>query len=639
MARAKVSRTVSYDVGTQSNVTLKILLRKEDNGTKTYILDLKEFIPYIPDVKRTLDVISRDINDINDLLELHIKKNTIEIVGLSKSSDATAILNVIVKDLVEPLKKINAASTPPSSTIGVSTMSGSSGSSFTSAPIMGNSPISNMMRMGTNSPFKDIKKGMDDLQQYYILDRTAIQVYWNKNQRDIFTFFVSAKHMGDLANAENFNKWLNKKVFADSVKFENYPAIMGNVESFRYDFAFEIKEVGGKYVTSAPSLAIQETTFKQIDDKLIEDFGFPDFSSITGGQSATPAIPDAASSNKNDISASSNDSIYEAELESTKKEVEQLIVMRSLVSPIDFEEKLIFNQSIAAAQKKINDLNFKITEAKLQDDNIFDDLFEQAFTPIKNTYSEIYASSGSFENPQSSNFFTPNGMPSKLSDKVNMMIRTPQFNEWFGNWQSAYNYKDMPDEISCSTVITKDFEPLLVWHGTGTEFSYFRFDNFPAAYFAVTKAYSEWFADLHGGGEGYTIPFFLNIRNPLDLSMFKTTKIKSKEFFEYIYLMTGMDMQELEVNPLFMDSSSPAVETWVYLRNNASMLKKIADSHVFDGIHFYETNPSVPEGQAAHVTEAFIIFNPNQCKIADPDRGKYLFGSLKSFLLKHGGKL
>jgi hypothetical protein len=326
-------------------------------------------------------------------------------------------------------------------------------------------------------------------------------------------------------------------------------------------------------------------------------------------------------------------------MEAVKKEIGQLITMRSFVSPIDFEMKLVFNQKIDAAQKKLNDLNFKVIESKIDKDDIFDDLFEQSFTPINNNYDAIYATGGTGENPQSTNFFTPNGMPSKLSDELNIMIRTPQFNEWFGNWQLAYAYKDNPDEISCSTVMTKNYEPLLVWHGTGTQFSYFRFDSFPAAYFAVTKAYSEWFADLHGGGSGYTIPFFLNVRNPLDLTRFKTTKIKPKEFFDYMYLVTGMDMKELEVNPLFMDSSAPPVETWVYLRNNASMLKKLADSHVFDGIHFYETNPSVPEGQAAHVTEAYIIFNPNQCKIADPNRGKYMFGSFKSFLLKKGGKI
>lgn len=630
MARARVSRNVSYDIGTQSNVTLKILLRKEANGSETYILDLKEFIPHIPDVKRTLDVISRYINEINDLLELHIKKNTIEIVGLTKSSDATAILNVIVKNLVEPLKKINTASTPPSSTSGVAATAATSGSTSTSARsnAQSSTPTNDML-------FSKLGSGMDGLQQYYVLPRTVIVIYENKLVRDCFTFFVSVERMGDDATALSFNNWLKKHAkLVTHIREQNYINFSGKaIRAFRYDFFFS-EASDSTIPTNPPSFDNQEILFKKIDDKLVEDFDFPDFSI------KDPNIIQTNSNEGADVSSTSSfGSVYEAELESTKKEVEQLITMRSLVSPIDFEEKLIFNQSIAAAQKKINDLNFKITEAKLQDDNIFDDLFEQAFTPIKNTYSEIYASSGSSENPQSTNFFTPNGMPSKLSDEVNAMIRTPQFNEWFGNWQSAYNYKDMPDEISCSTVVTKDFEPLLVWHGTGTEFSYFRFDNFPAAYFAVTRAYSEWFADLHGGGEGYTIPFFLNIRNPLDLSMFKTTKMKSKEFFDYIYLMTGMDMQELEVNPLFMDSSSPAVETWVYLRNNPSMLKKIADSHVFDGIHFYETNPSVPEGQAAHVTEAFIVFNPNQCKIADPNRGKYLFGSLKSFLLKNGGKL
>lgn len=100
-----------------------------------------------------------------------------------------------------------------------------------------------------------------------------------------------------------------------------------------------------------------------------------------------------------------------------------------------------------------------------------------------------------------------------------------------------------------------------------------------------------------------------------------------------------MTMEELEVNPLFMDARMPPVETWVILRNNAKMLKKIADLKVFDGIHFYETNPSVPQGERAHSTEAYITFSPEQCKVADPERGLLLFASLKSFLLKKGGKI
>jgi hypothetical protein len=336
------------------------------------------------------------------------------------------------------------------------------------------------------------------------------------------------------------------------------------------------------------------------------------------------------------------DTKLEEELENAKKELSQLLVLKSFTSPIEFERKLQINQMMADVQKKINELNFKILEKRISGENIFDDLFEQSFTPINNTYSDVFAPAtvGGGETPASTDFFSPDGTPSKLSDALNELIRTPQFMEWFGNWQLAYAYRNTDAvDISCSKVVTADFEPMLVWHGTGSQFSYFRFDNFPAAYFAVKYDYSKWFADLHGGGNGYTIPFFLNIRNPLDLSQYETRKIAPKEFFDYLYLKTGMNMEELEVNPLFMDARMPPVETWVMLRNNAKMLKKIADLKVFDGIHFYETNPSVPEGERAHSTEAFITFSPEQCKVADPNRGLLLFASLKSFLLKKGGKI
>ena len=69
------------------------------------------------------------------------------------------------------------------------------------------------------------------------------------------------------------------------------------------------------------------------------------------------------------------------------------------------------------------------------------------------------------------------------------------------------------------------------------------------------------------------------------------------------------------------------------------MLKVIADSNIYDGIHFYETNPNVPEGEVAHETEAYITFFENQAKIAAPNRGLILLASLKSFLLKSGGKI
>ena len=324
------------------------------------------------------------------------------------------------------------------------------------------------------------------------------------------------------------------------------------------------------------------------------------------------------------------------EIDQIKKDIGQLLFLRTLISPIEFEEKISIGQTIDEKQKKLNELTFKSVEDKFKGNSFFDELFEQSFTPIKHEYDGVYA-----ENKEETNFFTPNGSRSDLSDALNEIIRTPEFINWFGDWQLSFLYKEADAlEIECSKVLTDNFEPRIVWHGTGQEFSYFRFDTFPAAYFAVNREYSQFFADLQGGGNGYVIPFFLNVRNPLDLTHFGTRNIPKKDFFDYLFLTTGLTMEQLEVNPLFLSDNVPDLETWIYIRRNPKMLKKISESNLYDGIHFYESNPNEPDTSSkAHKTEAYIIFDANQCKIASPNRGLLLLASLKSFLLEKGGKI
>lgn len=323
-------------------------------------------------------------------------------------------------------------------------------------------------------------------------------------------------------------------------------------------------------------------------------------------------------------------------IDQLKKDIGQLLFLRTLISPIEFEEKISIGQTIDEKQKELNELTFKSVEDKFKGNSFFDELFEQSFTTIKHEYDGVYA-----ENKEETNFFTPNGSRSDLSDALNEIIRTPEFINWFGDWQLSFLYKEADAlEIECSKVLTDNFEPRIVWHGTGQEFSYFRFDTFPAAYFAVNREYSQFFADLQGGGNGYVIPFFLNVRNPLDLTHFGTRNIPKKEFFDYLFLTTGLTMEQLEVNPLFLSDNVPDLETWIYIRRNPKMLKKISESHLYDGIHFYESNPNEPDTSSkAHKTEAYIIFDANQCKIASPNRGLLLLASLKSFLLEKGGKI
>ena len=426
-------------------------------------------------------------------------------------------------------------------------------------------------------------------------------------------FFV----IGDVLEVTN-TKDRSNKIKIKIVEINKYDDvdIPNTISYYKYD------ESSQKFVTNLRNINVEDL-FKNAQIDIIQPFNLFELFN-------EPILVA-----KEDITEITQESTL-TELEQTKKDLGQLLFIRSLISPIDFEEKISVNQVISEKQKKINELNFKEVEAMVSEDKFFDDLFEQSFTPILHQYEGVYAETG-----EEVDFFTPNGERSKLSDDLNKIIRTPQFKEWFGDWELSYIYKETDAlEIECSKVLTENFEPKLVWHGTGKQFSYFVFDNFPAAYFAVNREYSQFFADLQGGDDGYVIPFFLNIRNPLDLSHFKTTKVKSKQFFDYLYLMTGLTMEELEVNPIFLSKDLPELETWMFIRNNPKMIKKISDTKLYDGIHFYETNPNIKDTTTlAHSTEAYITFSADQCKIADPNRGNLLLASLKSFLLEKGGKI
>lgn len=369
------------------------------------------------------------------------------------------------------------------------------------------------------------------------------------------------------------------------------------------------------------------TTFDILSYTRLQDYFTKKSANVT-----PTTIPTQIVSTPNKVNA------YQANVEKINKEIAQLITIKNLTPKFKIDTIINIEQKVAKKQKEVNDLAVVIVDNQLESNKIFDELFEQSFLPLQSRYDDIIFDTFN----ESGNFFTPNGQQSKLSDELNILIRTPQFINWFGDWQLAYQYKDIPNSgIECSKVLTSDFEPKLVWHGTSQEFSYFKFDNFPASYYAVNRKYCDFFATIRTNDDdgGFVIPFFLNLRKPLDLTRFATRDISSKDFFDYIYLLTGMSMEYLEVNPIFLDPNIQPLQTWVYLRNNPKMIKKLAELNIFDGIHFYETNPNVPTNELGHRTEAYITFKPESSKIADPNRGNLIFASMKSFLLKKGGKI
>lgn len=197
--------------------------------------------------------------------------------------------------------------------------------------------------------------------------------------------------------------------------------------------------------------------------------------------------------------------------------------------------------------------------------------------------------------------------------------------------------------------------PLVVFQGTGVRFEKFKFKQFPVNYFARSYGYANWFANQKGSqtklsdgqNSGMVLPCILNIKRPLSMTDFKWEKISPQQFFDAIYLQTGLTPEELKIRPQFLSDKTPNLEVWVYFRNNPEMLEVLRDSGIVDGIHMYENNPSVDSTSDAYWTEVFMTFYPEQAKVlsenleeqfkAGPDNLQ--LSNYESFLMKKGGAL
>jgi len=348
---------------------------------------------------------------------------------------------------------------------------------------------------------------------------------------------------------------------------------------------------------------------------------------------STTVIPEDKGFIKTDLSSLRFESLVTDIL---KDKLKDLVFLNSMTSDIDFEKKVNINTQISRVQKEIDAEYAMLFNNSLSENEFFDRVFEQSFTPLMSRYDDRLQKNDSNE------LVSPSGEISDLNEDVEKLINSESFKEWFGDWRLAFFYRNLPDfgGFNVSKVLSEKFEPLVCWHGTGAEFSYFKFENFPIIYFAANRKYSDFFAQIHStDGVGYVLPFFLNIKNPLDFTQFGNNEIGTQEFFDFMFLKTGLSEQDLEFNPIMLDPRMPKRPIWVYLRNNPAMLKKISDLGVYDGLKFYEFCPNLEKTDPAYETLAFAIFSPHQAKLAAPFRGDILLASLKSFMLKYGGKI
>ena len=117
----------------------------------------------------------------------------------------------------------------------------------------------------------------------------------------------------------------------------------------------------------------------------------------------------------------------------------------------------------------------------------------------------------------------PNGKDSNLNERQWVLVRTPRFKKWFGDWEN--------DPANASKIVDKNGEPMVMYHGTSAVFDAFNTKGAAhtgerATFFTsspeVAGSYVEgpWVLDKNGEvvrshlPGGNIVPVFLNVRDP-----------------------------------------------------------------------------------------------------------------------------
>ena len=149
----------------------------------------------------------------------------------------------------------------------------------------------------------------------------------------------------------------------------------------------------------------------------------------------------------------------------------------------------------------------------------------------------------------------PNGQPTNLTEEQWVMVRTPNFKKWFGDWEN--------DPANASKVVDENGEPLVVYHGTSAEFTAFKKGRDTGMHFGTLE-------QATNRSSRNIMPVFLNIRkikrthDKMD-GQKQTIKIAKKEKFDglvYRNIFEGEGDSYVAFNPNQIKSATDNVGTF-----------------------------------------------------------------------------
>jgi len=193
----------------------------------------------------------------------------------------------------------------------------------------------------------------------------------------------------------------------------------------------------------------------------------------------------------------------------------------------------------------------------------------------------------------------PNGKKSNLTPLQYKLVRTPEFKAWFGDWEK--------DPANASKVVDENGEPLVVYHGTSSDFNIFKIGRTGGIFFTDKKNSAERFStgDLKRLGENPKImQCFLNIRKHYDKNT--NDEILIDKYFTDYFQDRPFISKSSQKN-ILKDKFNKYFMGLVFFGIVGEEPKDYLLKNGYDGIVIDADNNS----------KSYIVFEPNQIKLAD----------------------
>jgi hypothetical protein len=355
-----------------------------------------------------------------------------------------------------------------------------------------------------------------------------------------------------------------------------------------FDFLVENVETGEKFIVSYP-------VFKRpVKMVTAENYGQP-IIQLSDEQKEISKVK------KKD---ERNSELYELLIDGLNQEEAKLIVMKSLLDPTNIAKNLNID-------RRLNEITTLRDQYKLDAQTALNliDQFETVFYVEKSTQ----------ENPFSATSI--NGQPTQLTETQYKRVYSPEFIEWFGDWITAYELGDYTGVSKVINPVTA--EPYVLFHGTDADFTAWKFNDFPVAYFGNNKSYSEWFANQKSsGGEGHMYECFISMKNPIDMRQYALDNHRMGDILNYLEQSYGLNPKDIvpelkNITPEQYETvMNVNLKAWQFVRRGVPFLNYVKENTFYDGILMFEDNPQDIVNGEPNTTGSYVVFREGQIKWA-----------------------